>query len=1313
MADVLLTPPGDWAEELSAVQVPQLCLSYFPRGLEFPPGKSAADVARDLESGAWLVRSGPRPGGEPRFFRLGGSEFELRVRRQRARDSRAWLAVVLNVDPAHSVPPKAHRLVPSKVFMDTIWSEQQCDLAEIEERVHEVEKQLRRGARREELRSHGRLQRAVLSEYGDLETLIELLEQRPEDPEVTVTGHVAGVKRGRHRCVVVEPDTRETEGFRGRRVQLVGPDGRSYNTRVASNRNGRLEIIEPRDWSAEPGDEVGVSVVRPFGMRQNAEALANFRSGQAEGSWEDLARLLCRPGDLRRDEHHWPPLTIFYGDDDPEAPVLNDEQRSAVSGAVTSPHAFLVQGPPGTGKSEVICETVRQLVARGERVLLLAPTHVAVDEVLRRIGHKPGIRPLRITWRDDKVDERLRAYLPQNVGVDAAARIMRPGPDQGQTARWERELVAVGERIAQFDRLRDKVHHCDAAVQELRDAARAAAEAKERLAARLAAASEEMAELDHGIAAAERALGETSSLLSAAILAEEAAREQYSLDMEALRDAALELARSGELLTLAEEAEEEAAREMQAWESWYQGRLREAVATKDAAERSVTETHRAVVSVVAELAAARTHLEQVRSTQGAFGRFAERLQLGSAGTARSAVAQAERELAQWESARAERGDALRRAAADLERITDNGRSLRAQRATLRDQRAEEREQAERRFVPARQAFREFVLIVHGELSAAADDASAQSWAHLGQALHTRVDASGAGRPQVTGQGDRIPAWGAQLVGWVELVLDELAAVAGESERCRTAHQEASRRHADWTDRQRQARIWTEAEVERLSTESEDAQADVRRLRGELNSLIAERDALSADLGQEDPASALTELTRRQSVLESLPSLAARWRELSAERSDEQLVEDMRHSLVRATNLVCATTKGIVGRGSELVRHTDYDTLIVDEASRVTESEFLIGAVKSRRWVLVGDEHQLPPHVDRDDEHFLHALTALHRTDRGAAPSLEQAVKDLAEIWAEDEELHRFRTDSVEEIALDLQDSGAWQATFRDRFEEAHSRFAKQGDKADRALLRSMIRYLMQSLFQRAVKDCPEALCRPLVWQRRMIPPLAEVVNSPVYGGRYRSPADKELTRVGLTPLVTRTFAKPGILIDTSRYRDAGDKPAESGHGFTNRRETELITQISQIYNDELSERGSEPVTASVLSFYRAQARQLDRRLRSRHLPMLDWQVIDVIDRIQGQQSDLVIISFTRARASARGGRPPAISPRYGQWLQDLRRLNVACTRARRALVMVGHADTLRQLGRGSRAPSALQAARFYDNVFELVESGEFLQVSRL
>lgn len=86
-----------------------------------------------------------------------------------------------------------------------------------------------------------------------------------------------------------------------------------------------------------------------------------------------------------------------------------DEQRSFVQKALGSPDFAFLEGPPGSGKTTAICELIQQLVEKGERVLLCASTHVAIDNVLERLLESASpIDAVRI-GKLDKVDDKVRA----------------------------------------------------------------------------------------------------------------------------------------------------------------------------------------------------------------------------------------------------------------------------------------------------------------------------------------------------------------------------------------------------------------------------------------------------------------------------------------------------------------------------------------------------------------------------------------------------------------------------------------------------------------------------------------------------------------------------------------------------------------------------------------------------------------------------------------------------------------------------------------------------------------------------------------
>ena len=86
-------------------------------------------------------------------------------------------------------------------------------------------------------------------------------------------------------------------------------------------------------------------------------------------------------------------------------------------------------------------------------------------------------------------------------------------------------------------------------------------------------------------------------------------------------------------------------------------------------------------------------------------------------------------------------------------------------------------------------------------------------------------------------------------------------------------------------------------------------------------------------------------------------------------------EEYQDVVTESFNLVCGTTIGVLSfppiykkvedaKGTSIEALFDY--MILDEASKTTFSEFLVPAVLSKRWVIVGDVKQLAPYVEKND-----------------------------------------------------------------------------------------------------------------------------------------------------------------------------------------------------------------------------------------------------------------------------------------------------------------------------------------------------------
>ena len=65
---------------------------------------------------------------------------------------------------------------------------------------------------------------------------------------------------------------------------------------------------------------------------------------------------------------------------------LDPSQKSAFVAAVKQRPVALVQGPPGSGKTYLLAQVVSAIAHRGERILVTAHTHRAVNNVLRKLA---------------------------------------------------------------------------------------------------------------------------------------------------------------------------------------------------------------------------------------------------------------------------------------------------------------------------------------------------------------------------------------------------------------------------------------------------------------------------------------------------------------------------------------------------------------------------------------------------------------------------------------------------------------------------------------------------------------------------------------------------------------------------------------------------------------------------------------------------------------------------------------------------------------------------------------------------------------
>jgi len=131
---------------------------------------------------------------------------------------------------------------------------------------------------------------------------------------------------------------------------------------------------------------------------------------------------------------------------------LNKTQQQAVRFALTAEDIAIIHGPPGTGKTTTLVELIRQIVRRGQTVLAVAPSNLAVDNLLEkllaagenaiRLGHPARVLPeLRQHTLDLLVENHPDVRLAHKLAREAYRL-------REQASKWTRATPERGARQA-------------------------------------------------------------------------------------------------------------------------------------------------------------------------------------------------------------------------------------------------------------------------------------------------------------------------------------------------------------------------------------------------------------------------------------------------------------------------------------------------------------------------------------------------------------------------------------------------------------------------------------------------------------------------------------------------------------------------------------------------------------------------------------------------------------------------------------------------------------------------------------------------
>lgn len=217
--------------------------------------------------------------------------------------------------------------------------------------------------------------------------------------------------------------------------------------------------------------------------------------------------------------------------------------------------------------------------------------------------------------------------------------------------------------------------------------------------------------------------------------------------------------------------------------------------------------------------------------------------------------------------------------------------------------------------------------------------------------------------------------------------------------------------------------------------------------------------------------------------------------------------------------------------------------------------------------------------------------------------------------------------------------------------------------------------LGKTLMERIVESNPQVVTLLKV-QYRMNEEIMRFSSDWFYNGEVESAPEVKYRGI-------LDYDNPMMWIDTSEV-EGGEEFVGESYGRVNRSEAQLtIDTLKEFFEKVGRDRViEESIDVGIISPYRAQVQLLRRMIRHNDYfkPLRRLVTVNTVDGFQGQERDIIVISMVRDNDEGQIG-----------FLRDLRRMNVAITRARMKLIIMGNAETM------SRHP-------FYKKLYEYINS---------
>ena len=395
-----------------------------------------------------------------------------------------------------------------------------------------------------------------------------------------------------------------------------------------------------------------------------------------------------------------------------------------------------------------------------------------------------------------------------------------------------------------------------------------------------------------------------------------------------------------------------------------------------------------------------------------------------------------------------------------------------------------------------------------------------------------------------------------------------------------------------------------------------------------------------------------------------------------------LVEAINETLMRETQvLVCAQSNTAVDWISEKLVDCGIPVLRIGNPTRVNdkmlsftyEHRFADHPDYPKLWQVRRDMREMRRRRREKAEHFHQKLDRLKEVDVELEVRINNDIFGQVRVIASTLvgagnkllDGKRFGTVFIDEAAQALE-AACWIPIRR------ASRVILAGDHCQLPptvkSLQALKGGLGKTLMERIVENKPECVSLLQV-QYRMNDEIMQFSSDYFYQGQMKSAPEvaHRLIHEGDAPILW--FDTSTIELGEDEQNDFKEKFVGETFGRINKGEANLTLSLLQIYFQRVGKQRilNDRIDVGIISPYRAQVQYLKRLIKKRAFfkPFRHLISVNTVDGFQGQERDVILISLVRANDMGQIG-----------FLRDLRRMNVAITRARMKLFILGDAPTM-------------------------------------